>query len=229
MLELPLEGHQGQPMVIDLCHACQVLWFDAHESPRLTPGSTLRLFRTIGEHVAPPQAPGDEGVSCPRCGVPLRRTHDMQRATRFQYLRCPSGHGRLTGFFDFLKEKNFIRPLSPEQVETLRVQVQVVNCSNCGASIELARHTSCGHCGSPLSMLDLSQAEALVHQLQHAEHRRDQPVDPALPLAMARARREVTDAFGSLDAGLFSLHDASSAGLVGAGLGALARWLSRRV
>lgn len=237
MLELSLEGHQGQRTVIDLCHPCQVFWFDAHESPRLTPGSTLRLFRTIGEQIgvqvgeqtARPHAVGGDSVACPRCGVPLRRTRDMQRATRFEYLKCPNEHGRLTGFFDFLKEKHFIRTLSAEQIDTLRRQVQTVNCSNCGGPIDLTHQTACGHCASPLSMLDLSQAEAIVHQLQRAEDRTNQPVDPALPLELARARREVSDAFGVLERDLFSLQDASSAGLVGAGLGALARWLSRRV
>ena len=56
MLEQKLEGHHGQPIVIDLCHPCQAFWFDQHESPRLTPGATLSLFRVIGENVARPVA-----------------------------------------------------------------------------------------------------------------------------------------------------------------------------
>ena len=63
----------------------------------------------------------------------------MQRSTRFEYFRCPHDHGRLTTFFDFLKEKDFVRPLTPPQIAELRKNIQVVNCSNCGAPIDLAK------------------------------------------------------------------------------------------
>ena len=63
----------------------------------------------------------------------------MQRATRFSYLHCPNDHGRLTTFFDFLREKDFIRPLTAEQLQELRQNVQTVNCSNCGAPIDVTR------------------------------------------------------------------------------------------
>ena len=115
--------------------------------------------------------------------------------TRFSYLKCPNDHGRLTTFFDFLREKDFIRPLTPEQLQELRQNVQTVNCSNCGAPVDVARASACGHCGSPLSMLDLQQAAALVEQLQRADTRERQPIDPALPLGLPRARREVEAAF----------------------------------
>jgi hypothetical protein len=231
MQEHMFEDQLGRSVTIDLCQPCQSLWFDGRESLALTPAATLSLFRVIGERVAPPQISDADAAKCPRCRARLRRTRDMQRATRFEYFRCPNGHGRLTTFFEFLKEKDFIRPLSPQQVADLRRNVQIVNCSNCGAAIDLTRSGGCGHCGSPLSMLDMGQAERLVEQLRQAD-RTNQPVDPALPLELARARREVEEAFRSVPSASFStdlsISEIASNGLVGAGLSALARWLKPR-
>jgi len=114
---------------------------------------------------------------------------DRQRNTRFRYGRCPRGHGRFITFFDFLREKDFVRTLSAQQVAELRAQVQTVNCSNCGAPIDLAATSSCGHCGSPLSMLDMRQADALIAQLRAAATA-PAAVSPTLPLDLLMARRE---------------------------------------
>jgi len=219
-----VEGQLGRPVTIDLCDPCQAIWFDPRESLQLTPGATLMLFRIIGEHIAKPHALESETAKCPRCRARLRRTQDMQRSTRFEYYRCPHDHGRLTTFFDFLKEKDFIRPLTPLQIAELRQNVQIVNCSNCGAPIDLARRADCGHCGSPLSMLDMQQAETLVARLREAD-RTDKPVDPALPLALARARREADEAFKGVPRDSAWNGDDLNLGLVGAGLASLARWL----
>lgn len=221
-----LEGQLGRAVVVDLCGPCQAIWFDPRESLQLTPGATLMLFRVIGEHVAKPQVLESDTAKCPQCKARLRRTQDMQRATRFEYFRCPHDHGRLTTFFDFLKEKDFIRPLTPAQIAELRKNIQVVNCSNCGGPIDLANRSDCGHCGSPLSMLDMKQAETLVTQLREAD-RTDKPVDPALPLELARARRQTDEAFAGLPEDSSWLDAGSSLGLVGAGLSALARLLRK--
>ena len=224
------DAHLGRRVTIDICHACQSFWFDPHESATLTPGSTLSLFRIIGEKIGRPQRSNADLAKCPHCKARLRRTHDMQRTTKFEYLSCPHAHGRLTTFFDFLREKDFIRPLTLEQIEDLRRNVQSVNCANCGAPVDLTVGAACAHCGSPLSMLDLKQAERLVAQLQKAENRAHQPIDPALPIELERVRRQternfvgfrdddlwvsVTDGVGGLD-------------LVTAGLSLVAHWLKR--
>jgi hypothetical protein len=219
-----LAGHIGREVEVDLCTPCQSAWFDDKENLQLTPGATLAMFRLIGEHVSRP-APEDRDLArCPRCSAHLRRTKDMQRNTRFEYFRCPNNHGRLTTFFDFLKEKDFIRPLTPQQVAELRRNIQAVNCSNCGASIDLARRSDCAHCGSPLAMIDMHQAERLVTQLREAD-RTGKTVDPALPLALARARRETDVAFQGMHANEPWDQDISSLGLVGAGLAQLVRFL----
>jgi hypothetical protein len=226
MKEHTLGGHLGRTVAIDVCKPCQSLWFDERENLQLTPGATLAVFRLIGEQVAKPGRADSDTAKCPRCRARLRKTQDMQRATRFEYFRCPNGHGRLETFFDFLKEKDFVRPLTPHQINTLRQTIQMVNCSNCGAPIDLAKGSDCPHCGSPLSMLDLKQAETLVAQLREAD-RPDKPVDPALPLALARARREAEEAFVGLPKDDFWLQENLSFGLVGAGLTALVRLLKR--
>ena len=225
MQETRFDGHLGRHVSIDICHACQSFWFDTRESVALTPGSTLALFRIIGEKLSKPAHRNADLARCPRCKGRLRRTRDMQRNTRFEYLSCPNGHGRLTSFFDFLREKDFIRPLSPQQLALLRESMGSVNCSNCGGSIDLQAGGACAHCGSPVSMLDMRQAEKLVEQLRKAEERADGPVDPTLPIELLKARSETERAFAGLPGEHPWRQDGASPDLVAAGLSALARWL----
>lgn len=225
MTALNLEAHLGSPVDIDLCAFCQAFWFDLHESLQLAPRSTLMLFRLIGDQASSKRVPLSIVLKCPRCGSHLLPTHDLQRSTPFQYWRCPHEHGRLITFINFLREKDFIRPLSAQQLAELRQNIQMVNCSNCGAPIDLATASSCTHCGSPLSMLDMKQAEQMVIQLQRADP--DRPIDPTVPLQMEGARRDVKALFSSLQGDPDWCQHASSAGLVEAGLTAVARWLKK--
>jgi DNA-directed RNA polymerase subunit RPC12/RpoP len=222
-----LDGRLATPVSIDLCLSCQLFWFDAHESLKLSPGAVLKLFRMIGERALTPRSPAGNEPRCPRCHLRLLPTHDRQRNTPFQYQRCPRDHGRLITFVEFLREKDFIRPLSALQIAELRQNVQTIACSNCGAPIDLTKTTACSHCGSPLSMLDMKQAGALVAQLQEAE-RTGRAIDPALPLELERARREVDAAFASFEHGPGWFDAVSQGGLLGAGLHSLARWLKQR-
>jgi hypothetical protein len=221
-----LNGHLGAAIEVDLCVPCQAFWFDNRESLQLTPRSTLMLFRVIGEQVGARRALAAT-AKCPRCGSRLIPTHDLQRNVGFEYARCGRGHGRLTTFFDFLREKNFIRPLSLDQIEELRRNVQTVNCSNCGAPIDLAAHSACSHCGSPLAMLDLRQTRDLIAQLQQADGT-DRPVDPLLPMRLEQARREVEAAFDAFEHEPSWFDSVSTTDLVSAGVTSLARWLKGR-
>ena len=151
----------------------------------------------------------------------------MQRATRFEYLNCPNSHGRLISFFDFLREKDFIRPLTAQQIADLRQNVGSVNCANCGGPVDLSKGAACSHCGTPLSMLDMKQAEKLVAQLQKAEDRANQPVDPSLPIELMRARRETERAFAGIHDDDLWFKDVASTDLLGASLTAVARWLKK--
>ena len=226
MTTLNLDGHYGRSVVIDLCKACQAFWFDGLESLQLAPGSVLELFRMVGEAGGDARAPFSDDARCPRCNVQLVRTFDRLRQSKFEYRRCPGGHGRLTSFFNFLREKDFIRPLSDVQIEELRRNLRSVNCSNCGAPVDLAKGTACAHCQSPLSMLDVGQAETLVAALRAKSAPRD--VDPAMLLNLERAKRDVSVAFGAFERDPEWYTTASSAGLINAAIGAFSRWLVDR-
>jgi hypothetical protein len=160
-------------------------------------------------------------MHCPRCRRALLATADRQRATTFSYWRCPDDHGRLTTFFDFLREKNFVRPLSPERLAELRRYAPTVNCSACGAPVDLARASECGHCRAPLSMLDPDQVQAVVSELQRAETRRT-TVDPTLAARLVEDRAALERAFRA-PADLRALDLGGSFGVVEAGVAALAR------
>ena len=224
MQEHSLDGVLGRPVVIDLCQPCQSFWFDGRESLQLSPAATLSLFRIIGEGAARPPLREGEVAKCPRCKGRLRRTRDMQRNTRFEYLKCPNEHGRLISFFEFLKEKDFIKPLNAQQLAELRRNVQTVNCSNCGGAVDLVRSAECGHCGTALSMFDMQQAERVVQQLRDAD-RSNKPLDPMLPINLALARKQTESAFAGLPEQRAWLDDVSSSGLVAAGLHLVMRYL----
>ncbi len=230
MESMTVENQAGGNLALDACLNCRAFWFDKYEDLQLSPGATLHLFGVIGNAPSARQASIADVLRCPRCQARLLPTHDMQRNTRFRYWRCDRGHGRFITFFDFLREKDFIRPLSAQQIAELRASVQTVNCSNCGAPIDVGRSSTCPHCGAPISMLDMKQAERVVSQLREAATPR--PVDPALPIELERARREVEAAFGSAAGGPGShawWRDASSTGLVEAGLGVVSRWIKKNL
>lgn len=168
MTNLALEGRLGPALDIDLCPACRAIWFDQYEDLRLAPSATLKVFGIISEKSAAAPSPLTGTLRCPRCQTRLLVTHDLQRTTRFQYWRCDGGHGRLMTYIDFLREKDFVRPLTAQQLDELKKNVQTINCSNCGAAIDLANDSVCRHCGSAISMLDLQQMARTIAQLQTA-------------------------------------------------------------
>ena len=130
MTAMRLEAHLTAPVTLDVCKACQAFWFDKYESLKLAASSTLKLLKFIGESSSTAKAPLSDVLKCPQCGARLRMTHDMQRTTKFSYWNCGNEHGRFIGYLDFLREKNFIRPLSPKEIADLRQKIQNVNCSN---------------------------------------------------------------------------------------------------
>jgi len=160
MRTLATESHYGREQVIDVCETCQMFWFDGLESLQLSSASVLQLFRLIGEADERARPRVLTSPPCPRCGLSLVRTVDQQRQSTFEYRRCPEGHGRLTTFYSFLREKDFIKPMSQDQVQELRTHLRSVNCSNCGAPVELRQDATCPHCKSQLSMLEVNRANA---------------------------------------------------------------------
>ena len=116
--------------------------------------------------------PLPELLDCPRCNSRLALTHDLQRTTHFSYYRCDWGHGRLTPFVQFLLEKNFVRPMSGSELATLKARVRSVQCSNCGAPIDLQHDTVCPYCRSPLAILDPEAVNKALRELTTAEVQR---------------------------------------------------------
>ena len=168
MQALDLERRAVGTVVVDFCANCQVLWFDPMESPLLSPSATLELFRAINDAQRESHSTLPQAMMCPRCGTPLALTQDLQHTTRFSYYRCQRGHGRLTPFFQFLREKNFIRPVPPEELERLKSLVRIIRCSSCGAPIDLEKSTACEFCRAPITVLDPEAASRAVHDLTTA-------------------------------------------------------------
>jgi hypothetical protein len=223
MTRLSVDGHYGRTVGLDLCHACGALWFDVDESLALTPGAILRLFVVVGERQGDRRAAAGS-PTCPRCHRGLALTSDMQRNTRFGYWRCPGDHGRFITFAEFLREKNFVRPLSGQELAQLRANVKMIRCSSCGAPIDLEHTSVCGYCRAPVSMLDARQVETVATQLKQAEAER-RTVDPALPMRLMADRLRVERLFESFD-GSAGRSNAIGSGLVEAGLAAVAEFLT---
>ena len=227
MTDMTLDARLGPPVAFDVCTGCQAFWFDMYKSPQLSAASTLKLMKFISEHPPAGKALLSPNLRCPRCGGHLLLTHDLQRQTKFTYWRCQQEHGRFIGFLDFLREKDFIHPLSPQQIDELRQNIKIVNCSNCGAPIDLATSSACGHCGSPLSLLDMHQPLRMLNQLKEAATM-PKPIDVDLTLKLAAARLDVERSFALVRSDPEWWTDVSSSGsLIHACLSAVARWLAK--
>ena len=166
MQALELDRALHGSLTVDLCGTCQGLWFDTYESTSLSAAGTLQLFRAV--HAAAPEArsPLPTRLPCPRCDTPLDATQDLRKATRFSYYRCRHGHGRFTPFVQFLREKEFIRPIPAAELERLKKLVRVIRCSSCGAPVDLERETACGYCRAPITVLD---PDAVAHTLRELD------------------------------------------------------------
>jgi hypothetical protein len=200
-MEAPsFERMYGRRLTIDVCHHCQCLWFDDQEFLQMTPGATLQLVASVAEDRSVTRQPWALAPRCLRCSRALAETHDIQRNTRFSYYRCPEGHGRFITYYQFLRAKNFVRPLSEEEVRELRARIQQINCANCGAPVDVERNAVCGHCRSPLAIIDPDQVRKTIQELKAAAEEK-KGVDATLPVSLAmerlRAERAFADAPGS--------------------------------
>ena len=162
-------------VALDICYPCNAIWFDAMESTQLTPGSIIELFRQIHQHRDDGRRLLSAKCNCPVCASTLMLVNDLQRSVRFSYYRCPEGHGRLTSFFQFLREKQFVRSLTPGELSGLKAKVVQIRCSSCGAPIDLQKDTACSYCRSPVSILDPDAVEKMLQELRDKEARRLAP------------------------------------------------------
>lgn len=223
------ERNYGATVAIDICHPCGAFWFDTWESLALTPGAVLRLFVVVDDNQPAQRSPLGTTLACPRCHARLLLTTDMHQSTRFQYWRCPAEHGHFITFFQFLREKNFIRPLTAAEIDRLKQNVRSVTCSGCGAPVDLNVGSVCPHCRAPLSMLDAKQMDTVVQELKREEARREQTnrgaVDVPLSARLAHDQMSVENTCARLDDVPFSFEHSGGGGLVEAGVAALVAFL----
>jgi len=163
--------YQGRDAV-DLCFACAGIWFQHQVSARLAPGAVIELFKEIHAHLDGARRPLAEALRCPDCGDALALCHDLCRSGRFTYFRCPNGDGRYTPFFQFLREKQFVRSLTPVEMQKLRAEVRQIRCSGCGAPIDLEHSDSCSFCHAPVAFLDQDAVQKALQMWSAADERR---------------------------------------------------------
>ncbi len=165
-----LPGHYGQSVELDVCHDCNVIWFDQWESSQLSPDGTVALFQLINERGGTSSnatSKFGEGLRCVSCGTGMRLTNDRVKNTRFAYQSCPKGHGRLTTFYNFLAEKQFVRELTQQERAKLAASVQQIKCSSCAAPVNIGKTDACEYCRAPVSVFDRDAAKkAIDHYLQ---------------------------------------------------------------
>ena len=200
MEAIDLTTHIGTGITIDACWPCHLIWFDHLESTSLSPGSVIDLFKRI--HAARDGARNLVRLqsSCPVCATSLSSASDVTKSGRFAYMRCGNGHGRLIAFTQFLREKNFIRSLQPNEIAALSVKIKQIRCSSCGGSINLENDKACTHCGAAISVLDDAAVEKALGNLAAKEgaHAAPSPERMADALLSAeasarRARRALAD------------------------------------
>jgi hypothetical protein len=111
--------------------------------------------------------------------------NDIGQVGRYSNYACPVKHGRLTPFSEFLKEKQFVRALSPLEQHRLRAELKHAQCSGCGAPVDLVKGFQCEHCSAPITVLDADAVRKTLHELESADARTSG--DPASQEARARA------------------------------------------
>jgi hypothetical protein len=198
---LTLDGQYGRVLTIDVCHACNGVWFDGHEDLHLAPSGVIALFQAMAEAArGGARQPMANRKVCPRCQTGLLRAHDRRRDTRYEYFRCSQGHGRFMTFATFLRARDFVRDLSAAEVRELGVRVAVIKCVNCGASVDVRTHSACAFCQSPVAVIDEGQLARTLADLEAAAASRPD-IDPSWPLRAAQVRRQAEAAFAELNRG----------------------------
>ncbi|MDD2665049.1 MAG: zf-TFIIB domain-containing protein [Dechloromonas sp.] len=191
MAKQRFERTLGGEVVLDLCFACQGIWFDGYESLQITPGGIVELFRLIHEHRDEPRQPLADPLRCPRCDERLLHGQDLAKpGGRFNYHRCLQQHGRFITFAQFMIEKGFVRQLTAAEIGTLAARVGTVRCTGCGAPVDIRRDHACSHCRAPIAILDPEAVEQALARYRQAEVKRTTIDVEALGDAIVMRERE---------------------------------------
>jgi hypothetical protein len=217
------EGHEPGAVRVELCFACAGIWFDHLASVQLAPAAVIELFKEIQSHGDAAPQPVAKRLSCPRCDSDLSLSFDLSKSGRFSYFRCLRGDGRFTPFFQFLREKQFVRSLTAGEMQRLRTQVRQIRCSECGAPIDLEHSTQCEYCHAPVSFLDPDAVENALHMWSDAENRRRVgPTPQAVADTLSRIQLPHAQPNASSEVHLGSSLSAGGTGPAGSGLDLIA-------
>lgn len=179
-------SNQGHALELDICFACQGLWFDRHENLKLSPQSVVELFRLLHEHRTDQHQPLAESMACPRCNTSLAKGFDMVRSGRYMIYRCGRQHGRFSSFSSFMVEKGFVRQLNRAEIAALAEKVKTIHCNNCGATVDLRQDHACPFCRSAFSLLDPQAVEKAL--ARYGSRAAQPPADVAAEVILASER-----------------------------------------
>ena len=183
------ERHDHGKLQLDICFDCGAIWFDRLESVQLAPAAVVGLFKEIAARNGSARQALAQSMACPRCRDPLALSFDLCKTGRFSYFACQRGDGRFTPFFQFLREKQFVRTLTGVELQRVRAQVRQISCSECGAPIDLEHDTVCTYCHAPVSFLDPDTVEKAVRVWTEADARRHlRPSPETLANALLRSQ-----------------------------------------
>jgi DNA-directed RNA polymerase subunit RPC12/RpoP len=163
-----LPGNHGQTIELDLCFHCQGMWIDPQENLKLSPAAVADLFKLLHEQRTAARQPLAAALDCPRCSSTLTQGFDVVRSGRYITYRCARGHGRFSAFSAFMIEKGFVRLLTRPEIDDLARRVAVIQCSSCGAPVDLRKDHACPHCRSAFSLLDPKAVEQALQGYAHA-------------------------------------------------------------
>ncbi len=186
---------------IDFCFDCHGIWFDQLENLRLAPEAVATVFKEMHRRRDAPLVPLAQQLSCPQCRMRLQQGFDVVRSGRFITHRCENRHGRFSSFSSFMIEKGFVRQLTKPEIADIARKVGVINCSNCGAPVDLRKEDSCSHCRSALSLLDPEAVEKALQNYAKAPSAHAAPAtavaDALVAMARERSRTERLDVWPS--------------------------------
>ena len=194
-----MEAHRfatrdGASIELDICFACQGLWFDPRENLQLAPNSVVDLFEVLHRHRDDVHHPVGNTLRCPRCRQSLSHGFDVVKSGRYVTYRCAQGHGRFATFSSFMVEKGFVRQLTKPEIEELARQVDAIFCTGCGAPVDIRRDHACPHCRAAFSLLDPAAVEKALQR--HA-----QAAKPALHSSSGAGRTDLADALVAIERG----------------------------
>ncbi len=183
-----VNGVHGGTVELDLCFACQGMWFDPSENLKLAPAAVAELFKVLHQHRDTPRQPLAPKLGCPRCSTSLTQGFDVVRSGRYITYRCANGHGRFSAFSSFMIEKGFVRQLTRSEIDDIARRVAVIHCTGCGAPVDLRKDHACPHCRSAFALLDPHAVEKALQGYARASTTTatsDIPPHKALDLADA--------------------------------------------